>query len=393
MKKIVALIMLSALATSCTAQKETFDLVSYSPPSGWKKDQKEGYVVYSTTQQNSYCLIAIYKSAAGSNNITTDFASEWQHLAATPYHITAQPNLQEVEQDNGWVSQTGGATFSNDGGNNILLLATSSGYNKVLSIMIITNDTSYMSSVGSFSASVTLKKPAVNEITNKPSTVLAGEKAAVWMNIQSNALYGGGGYWSFTDPNRVKFYVVYPDGDYCSEMPYAGLQTFDKTRSKSSGERSWGKFTMANNSGSFISQYENIKLKKISATKMEKQGYTYPFYKCGPVDGLHFNGGWSSIPNWTKDPYYSQAGCRRVIYFTPDGHFDDRGIFVSDSRYPNRHPEDAPGKGVYSISNFTLVLRYDDGRVIYKAFTGVADRDPAINDEVIYIGTNPFYKK
>jgi hypothetical protein len=393
MKNIILLNVLFAFVGNCFAQKETYDLITYSPPKGWKKDVKPGYVLYSTAKQNSYCMIAIYKSANGTNNIAADFAGEWKQFAATPYNITAQPNLQDVEKENGWVSQTGGATFSNKGGSNILLLATSSGYNKVISVMIITNDTSYMSNIKQFSNSVQLNAPANNPVNNNNVVVTNGAKAEVWMNVQSNALYGGGGYWSFTDPARVKFYVVYADGDYCAEMPFIGLQTFDKTKSKNTGERSWGKFTMQNDKGSFVSQYENIKLKKVSATKFEKEGYTYPFYKCASVDGLKLNGSWSSIPNWTKDPYYSESGCRRVIYFKPEGSFDDRGIFVADSRYPDRHAQDAPGKGNYSISNFTIVLKYDDGRTIYKAFSGVADRNPAVNDEVVYIGTNPFYKK
>jgi hypothetical protein len=375
------------------AQKETYDLITYTPPKGWKKEEKPSYVVYSTAKLKSYCMLVIYKSANGLNNITSDFASEWKQFAATPYNITAQPNLQEIEKENGWTSQTGGATFSNNGGNNILLLATSSGYNKVVSIMIITNDTGYMNSIEKFSNSIQLNKPMSNPVNINTPVIASGTKADVWMNVQSNALYGGGGYWSFTDAIRIKFYFVYHNGDYCSEMPLAGLQTFDKEKSKSSGERTWGKFSMQNDNGTFVSQYENIKVKKVSATKMEKVGYTYSFYKCASVDGLKLNSAWSSIPNWTKDPYYSQAGCRQVIYFKPDGSFDDHGIFVADCRYPDRHAQDAPGKGSYSISNFTLVLKYDDGRLVYKAFTGVADKNPVTDNEVIFIGTNPFYKK
>jgi hypothetical protein len=394
MKKIILLCLLSVFVGKIIAQKETYDLITYSPPKGWKKDVKISYVVYSNAKQNSYCMIAIYKSAAGTNNITADFASEWKQLAATPYKITTAPNLQEIEKENGWTSQTGGATFINNGGTNILLLATSSGYNKVTSIMIITNDTSYMSSIATFSTSVQLNKPATTQATNTLPVTNNGAKADVWMNVITNSLYGGGGgYWSFTDATRIKFYFVYPDGDYCSEMPFAGLQTFDKDKSKITGERTWGKFTMQNGNGAFVSKYENIKVKKVSATKMEKIGYTYGFAKCASVDGLILNGAWSSIPNWSKDPYFTEPGCRRVIYFKPEGSFDDHGVFVADSRYPNKHAEDAPGEGTYSISNFTLVLKYDDGRTVYKAFSGVADRNPAVNDDVIYIGTNPFYKK
>jgi hypothetical protein len=399
MKKTMLISVLCALLSvilspvEVSAQKETYDLVTYTPPKGWKKEEKPSYVLYSNAKQKSYCMLIIYKSANGLNNITSDFASEWKQFAATPYNITAQPNLQEIEKENGWTTQTGGTTFSNNGGNNILLLATSSGYNKVVSVMIITNHTGYMSSIEKFSNSIQLNKPAASQTNSKTAANTNNSKAEVWQNVQSNALAGGTGYWSFIDPISVKFYVIYPDGDYCAEMPLTGLQTFDKTGSKSSGERSWGKFTMQNGNGFFVSQYENIKVKKISASKMEKIGYTYSFYKCTSADGLKLNGRWSYIANWSKDPYYAQAGCRQVIYFKPDGSFDDRGIFVADCRYPNRHAQDAPGKGTYSISNFTLVLKYDDGRLVYKAFTGVADKDPVTENEIIYIGSNPFYKK
>jgi hypothetical protein len=393
MKNIFLLSVLSVFVGNCFAQKETYDLITYTPPRGWKKDVKASYVVYTNARQNSYCMIAIYKSADGSNNISTDFANEWKQLAATPYQITVAPILQDKETENGWTTQTGGASFTSNGGDNILLLATSSGYNKVTSIMIITNDTSYTNSIETFSSSIKLNKPTVIQNNNNPTVINTGTKADIWQNVQSNALSGGTGRWSFIDPTSVKFYVVYPDGDYCSEMPLIGLQTFDKAKSKSSGERSWGKFSIQNDNGAFVSQYENIKVKKVSATKMEKVGYTYSFYKCVSVDGLKLNGAWSYIANWSKDPYYTQAGCRQVIYFKSDGSFDDRGIFVADCRLPNRHAQDAPGKGSYTIGNFTIVLKYDDGRVIYKAFSGTADKNPATDDYVIYIGTNPFYKK
>jgi hypothetical protein len=204
-----------------------------------------------------------------------------------------------------------------------------------------------------------------------------------------NALSGSAG----ADPTTAKFYVIFPDGDYCSEMPLVGLQTFDKQKSKNEQERTWGKFTMQKGAGFFVSKYENIAVKKISDTKLEKIGYAYSFYKCYNVNGLKLNGGYSHIPNWSKDSYYTQAGCRPVIYFKPDGSFDDHGIFITDGECPTKNIQDASGTGMYSCNNFTLVLKYTDGRIKYKALTGVADKNPAVDDNVIYIGTNPFYKK
>lgn len=73
-----------------------------------------------------------------------------------------------------------------------------------------------------------------------------------------------------------------------------------------------------------------------------------------------------------------------------DGTFDNRGIF-RDCRYPDRDLQNAPGKGRYAISNFTLTLNYDDGRVVQWALTGVGNKNPATENTILYIGTNPVY--
>jgi hypothetical protein len=418
MKKIIFIILLFTSFSSVKAQYR-YGLFSYLVPDGFAlANTGDASIVYShkSDADNFFHILTISKEIKSSGTASEDFNNRWKTVT-TQMGVSSIAKLDPAIEAGCYTILKGTGTANWKGYNCTLQLVSITGYNITTNYFLFGNNPGYYKkSFENFTNFLSINRPA-GEIakacekenptylfqssatpqtqTTVPITNNNGSavRADVWMNVQSNALYGGGGYWSFTDPTHVKFYVVYADGDYCAEMPFIGLQTFDKTKSKNTGERSWGKFTMQNDKGSFVSQYENIKLKKVSATKFEKEGYTYPFYKCASVDGLKLNGSWSSIPNWSKDPYYTQAGCRQVIYFKPDGSFDDHGIFVADCRYPNKHAEDAPGKGSYSISNFTLVLKYDDGHTVYKAFSGVADRNPAVNDEVVYIGTNPFYKK
>jgi hypothetical protein len=419
MKKIIFAILLLTSFSSVKSQYR-YGLFSYLVPDGFAlANTGDASIVYShkSDADNIFHLLTISKEIKSSGTATTDFNNRWK-IVTSQLGVSSIANLEPAIQAGCYTLLKGTGAANWQGYNCTLQLVSITGYNITTNYFLFGNNPGYYKKpLETFTKFLSINRPA-GEIAKAcekenptylfqsgatpqtPTTVSitsnngSSIRADVWMNVQSNALYGGGGYWSFTDATRIKFYFIYPDGDYCSEMPFTGLQTFDKEKSKSSGKQTWGKFTMQNDNGAFVSQYENVKVKKVSATKMEKIGYTYGFAKCASVDGLKLNGAWSYIPNWSKDPkdYYRQPGCRQIIYFKTDGSFDDRGIFVADSRYPNKHAEDAPGKGTYSISNFTLILKYDDGRTIYKAFSGVADRDPAVNDEVVYIGTNPFYK-
>lgn len=59
-----------------------------------------------------------------------------------------------------------------------------------------------------------------------------------------------------------------------------------------------------------------------------------------------------------------------MIYFYPDGRFEDKGILmvldISAKEWEQR-----AGKGKYEISDYTLSLRYDDGRIRNYSITGL----------------------
>ncbi|MDJ1479111.1 hypothetical protein QNI16_01370 [Cytophagaceae bacterium YF14B1] len=401
MKKVVSLPICFFWLVYTYAQQETFDLTTYIPPQGWKKEQKKDVVTYTITDQKAktWCTLALYAGIASKGSSNQDFSSEWQQLIVSQYNSVGSPQINPIRNVNGWQMKSGGAEFVFNKTNALAMLTTFTGYGKCISIVVLTNGEQYLATIQNFISSVTLqggdgKSTATPVSSSGTKPIPTGQKATVWMNVQLNPLDGSDHENIATASANVKFYVVYSDGDYYPEMPSAGLQSFDKNRSQTGKDKeSWGKFSLQNGKGAFRSKYENIQVEQVNLTQLKKVGYAYNFYKCASVDGLTLQGRWSYIPNWSKDPYYSQAGCRQVIYFSKDGTFDDRGIWVSDCRYPTKNPQDAPGKGTYRIQNFTIILTYLDGRIIHKAFTGVADKNPATYPDLLYIGTNPFYSK
>jgi len=68
----------------------------------------------------------------------------------------------------------------------------------------------------------------------------------------------------------------------------------------------------------------------------------------------------------------------------------DDGLFAT---FLKSGGDDRPGSGRYELKDFTLILRYDDGRVRQEAFTGLLGADPAVQDGKIYIRRSVMTKR
>ena len=80
------------LPAAAMAQKETYDLIKYSPPKGWVKEVKQNVVTYSITnnKNKTWCRLSIFKSTVSKGNIDRDFESEWQDLVVKTYHPSSK---------------------------------------------------------------------------------------------------------------------------------------------------------------------------------------------------------------------------------------------------------------------------------------------------------------
>lgn len=159
------------LTYAAFAQKETYDLITYSPPNGWKKEVKENLTSYSIVDKknNSWCQIGIIKSTISKGSIEQDFESEWQELVVKNYKPTGAPQLNEVQKSEGWKIKAGVGKFTFNKGDAIAMLTTMSGFNRCISIVATTNSQDYLKDIEALLSSVDLKKTE----TNLPQTPVA----------------------------------------------------------------------------------------------------------------------------------------------------------------------------------------------------------------------------
>lgn len=161
MKLIPALLLLCA-HTLCYAQQQQFDLVRYTVPKNWKKESSASAVQLSTenTRDGSYCVIMIMKSLPGEKNARNNFNAAWETVVKELVKVTSAPQVQDPSVENGWEAISGVAPFENEGQKGVALLVTSTGYDKMVNILILTNSNSYESQMTAFLESVSLDKPA-----------------------------------------------------------------------------------------------------------------------------------------------------------------------------------------------------------------------------------------
>ncbi len=388
-KTILFLAVCHIIITGAAAAQETFDVVAFTVPKGWAKETSpNGDIIrYSIEDaaKNAFAMITIFKAVPAGADSKANFDAAWEEFAQKTLDARS-PQMEPVKDQSGWEVQTGLAEFQKEGLGGAALLITASADSKMVNILLVTNTDIFQSDIESFFASVKLTEIAATATKTPANTVArpanrSAGRPELWMNRRiATSIYAN-------PETLVDLYLIYPNGDYFPNVPYEGLTNVNR----SFQSESWGRFTMQGNKGRFKSNYDDIAVTKRSATYMEKDGYSYGFYKFLPVDDVRIEGAYTHVsPDWGKDPqldYLNGPGCQFTISFKKDGTFDDKGLFSTDRN------NCSGGKGTYSIENFTITFRYSDGRVVHRLLTAPPTRDPATYDETIYIGHTAHYNK
>ncbi|MGZ8557591.1 MAG: hypothetical protein ACXWWC_04640 [Chitinophagaceae bacterium] len=192
MKKIITLCALCAFVGNLFAQKETFDLTTYTPPRAWKKQLAESAVQFTKedTAKGTYCLITLFKAVPGTANSKENFDLAWASVVKEMVTVSTPPEMQPSATENGWEAQSGYAPFESDGNKGVVVLVTSSGFEKMVNLIILTNTDVYEKEMTDFLGSVSLKKPETipqqNPITNDAKNSILGTWGA---NASDNSNY------------------------------------------------------------------------------------------------------------------------------------------------------------------------------------------------------------
>jgi hypothetical protein len=217
MKHLIIYSFFMFCAMTVIAQKQTFDLTSYTPPKGWavKKSDKAIQFTKQDNSANTYCIITVYKSIDAPDDGKVNFDASWESLVKDAMTVADEPTMQPVSNEDGWEARSGYSTFESDGSKGIALLVSTTGYQKVVNILILTNTDSYENAITQFLESATFKKPAAKPLAPKenPAVKPAPGKQDGYAFSTTNFDDGWTSViqdeWVLTTKGNTKVYIYY----------------------------------------------------------------------------------------------------------------------------------------------------------------------------------------
>lgn len=191
MKKIITALLFTAFMQQGISQKETFDIITYTPPKDWKKDTKQGVVNYSNanTTTGGFCIITLYASTTSTGDAEKDFIKDWKELVVTPFKAEANPKTETQTTADGWKVVTGAAPIKLDGNDLYIILTVASGFGKTISIRTSLNDPSYSAQVDALFETMKLDKTKTSLMGNNNTAT-----------TQTNKTKGKFGLMEYTAP-------------------------------------------------------------------------------------------------------------------------------------------------------------------------------------------------
>ena len=163
MIRIISLCTFLLFSTVDFAQKDSFDLVTCTPPDGWVKDLSDTSIQYTHVNINkdSWCRILITKSKISTGSSEEDFKSSWQNMIAERYRMSGALSLEDVREAGGWEISTGASKYYIHSDEAMVILTTITGFGYYFNIVITTNDPGAMIRIDELLHSVDFIKPEV----------------------------------------------------------------------------------------------------------------------------------------------------------------------------------------------------------------------------------------
>lgn len=168
MKNIFIFSLLLLVGCKSPAQ-QSFDITNFKAPAGWKKQTSSTHVQFSKEDaRGNYCMITLMKAIPGGPDSKANFDAAWETVVKEMVTVSTEPQMQDVVKEQGWEAQSGLAPFESDGNKGVALLVTSSGFGKMVNILVLTNTGDYEKDMTAFLESISFKKqPAVNNTGSK----------------------------------------------------------------------------------------------------------------------------------------------------------------------------------------------------------------------------------
>ena len=153
---------------TCFAQKQTFDAVNYTIPSGWDKTEMANGIQLSTKndRKGNYAAAIILRSAASTAPANENFTDSWEKLVKGTVSVSGEPIMQAPATEKGWNVISGQAGYTDGANKGWVTLITATGNGKMTNMVIMTNTDKYQNQILDFIKSLDLNETA----TEKPVT-------------------------------------------------------------------------------------------------------------------------------------------------------------------------------------------------------------------------------
>lgn len=211
------------LVMSCTsfAQKQTFDVVSYSLPKGWQEQKNEAGIQLSAVDKKTgaYAVVVIAKSIVSSATASENFNNDWLKLVKGVVQVNGEPAMQNPTKENGWDIISGNANYTDGANTGVATLLTATSGDKAVSVVLMTNTKQYQNDLSAFLSSLALSKASQNNGINSsaPATTGDASRSAVVGLWKDNLLETSGfinGMAQYTAGYFRKEYTFNSNGTY-----------------------------------------------------------------------------------------------------------------------------------------------------------------------------------
>jgi hypothetical protein len=398
-KNLLTLCALCVFALNLKAQT-TYDVFTYTEPVGYKKEAKTGFVTYTKLDKKNatYCIISLYAQSTSSGDLSKDFDNDWQTLVAKALGVTAAPQKDNGDEIGGWKTITGAANFEFGGGTSMALLTTAKKDNANTAVLIVTNAQSYLTTdVDAFFNNVKLGNPKALPIKNTSGQTPTNTKPEATSPTATFSNNGIEGVWISYNNSHIlaykagfKFRTFFKDGKALLTIPDAGFYNFKSTPDLNDY---WGAYTYTNKKG-ILKSGNNLRftdeIKYISNDIIDIDGEEYR--KCKNLNGSKFNGSFSYYgegdPLQTSLPY----GQNPKISFNNNGKFTDEGMWYQILKdHTKDDAYNAAGSGIYEVKDFSIILKYTDGRIKQVSFA-IPQSDTPANAYLILFARASLFK-
>jgi len=115
MKKILLMAIVFS-TTSLIAQKETFDIATFTRPKGWQRLDTNGVTLLYHSKTNNgltdFCQIFLFPSRDANDDAAKNFQDDWTDHIMRATGTTTRPQTQTNKTPDGWTAVSGRADVS-----------------------------------------------------------------------------------------------------------------------------------------------------------------------------------------------------------------------------------------------------------------------------------------